>query len=235
MDVILADVLDSARSVHAPVAADRRSAPPRARHRWWSTRATRGPASRAATGSHGTQAQRAAVLAAQTAVLLSTYLRMLGHEARAHTATCSDVDLNQLRGRGLRPGRWRRGANPYVGPPLRPGGSDHDASQLARRPAAGAARPTRRWRSHGPAWWLGSGRARARARPRSTASPTRGASSASAPCRSRRCSAATRPRPSSTTPRVPRFPKRADFFARAVFGDMGKDDAEQRQGRHLRA
>ena len=45
---------------------------------------------------HGTQAQRAALLAAQTAVLLSTYLRLLGHEARAHTATCSDVDLNAL-------------------------------------------------------------------------------------------------------------------------------------------
>ena len=44
----------------------------------------------------GTQAQRAAVLAAQTAVLLSTYLRMLGYEARAHTATCSDVDLGKL-------------------------------------------------------------------------------------------------------------------------------------------
>jgi hypothetical protein len=34
------------------------------------------------------------------------------------------------------------------------------------------------------------------------------------------------PPPSSTTTRVPRFPKRADFFARALFGDLGKDVQE---------
>ena len=39
---------------------------------------------------------RAATPAAQTAVLLATYLRMLGDSARSHTATCSDVDLPRL-------------------------------------------------------------------------------------------------------------------------------------------
>jgi hypothetical protein len=45
---------------------------------------------------HGIQHERAAVLAAQTAVLLASYLRLLGFAARSHTATCSEVCLNRL-------------------------------------------------------------------------------------------------------------------------------------------
>ena len=55
-----------------------------------------------------------------------------------------------------------------------------------------------------------------------------GATSASAPTRSRRSSGATSPTTFIDHDRVPRFPKRADFFARALFGDLGKavqDDA----------
>jgi hypothetical protein len=36
---------------------------------------------------HGIQHERGAVLAAQTAVLLASYLRLLGHAARSHTAS----------------------------------------------------------------------------------------------------------------------------------------------------
>ncbi len=90
MDMILADVLDSARQQHGPIG-----------HHTPRDRAAGAVPARPAAGrtrlrlDRGTQAQRAAVLAAQTAVLLSTYLRLLGHEARAHSATCSDVDLNR--------------------------------------------------------------------------------------------------------------------------------------------
>jgi hypothetical protein len=31
-------------------------------------------------------------------------------------------------------------------------------------------------------------------------------------------------------PRVPRFPKRADFFARTIFGDMGKEMQNNAKG-----
>ena len=84
MDMILADVLDSARKVHGPVDGHTHAIvilveyprDPRADEP-------------GCDWIQGTQAQRAAVLTAQTAVLLSTYLRMLGYEGRAHSATCS--------------------------------------------------------------------------------------------------------------------------------------------------
>jgi hypothetical protein len=91
MDMILADVLESARTVHGPIAHHSHAIvilvefarDPK-------------PAESGCDWLAGTQAQRAAVLAAQTAVLLSSYLRMLGHEARAHSASCSDLDLGRL-------------------------------------------------------------------------------------------------------------------------------------------
>ena len=42
------------------------------------------------------QAQRASVRGAETAVVLANYIRLLGYDARSHTASCSDVDLNKL-------------------------------------------------------------------------------------------------------------------------------------------
>jgi len=42
------------------------------------------------------QAQRATVRGAETAVVLANYIRLLGYEARSHTASCSDVNLNKL-------------------------------------------------------------------------------------------------------------------------------------------
>jgi hypothetical protein len=42
------------------------------------------------------QAERAALLGAETATVLSNYIRVLGHSARAHSATTCDVDLARL-------------------------------------------------------------------------------------------------------------------------------------------
>jgi hypothetical protein len=91
MDMILADVLDSARARPARSTAPHARAGDPGR-----VPARPRPGEPGTDWIAGTQAQRAAVLAAQTAVLLASYLRMLGHEARSHTATCSDVDLNRL-------------------------------------------------------------------------------------------------------------------------------------------
>jgi hypothetical protein len=91
VDLIYADTLDAARS-----------RPTSARHHRFAlvflveyTRDPR-PGEPGTDWIQGTQAHRAAVLAALPAVLLSTYVRMLGWEARAHTASSSDVDLNRL-------------------------------------------------------------------------------------------------------------------------------------------
>lgn len=217
MDMILADVMESARTVHGPIDAHsnvllilveypRDPAPGEPGCDWIA----------------GTQAQRAAVLSAQTAVLLSSYLRMLGHPARAHSATCSDVDLGRL---ALACGLAHSdGSNPYVGRRYGLAAVTTSFEMAPDRPLAPSA-AQKRWRSHGPAWWLGQGTlkgafhrdAYARREFRLGAFPFE----------------TLQRRATPTTfidhERVPRFPKRADFFARALFGDLGKavqDDAK---------
>lgn len=215
MDMILADVLESARTVHGPI-----------RHHGHAivilveyARDPK-PGEPGCDWLAGTQAPRAAVLAAQTAVLLSTYLRMLGHEARAHSASCSDVDLGRL---ALAVGlTLPDGDNPYVG---RRYALAAVSTTLALAPDLALAPQQNRWHSHGPAWWLGRGTfkgafhrdAFARREFRQGAHPFE-----------------TLKRQATPTTfidheRVPRFPKRADFFARALFGDLGQsvqDDAK---------
>ena len=77
---------------------------------------------------------------------------MLGHEARAHSASCSDVDLARLAlAAGLTlPG----GGNPYVGQRYALAAV---STTLALAPDQALAPQQNRWQSHGPAWWLGQG------------------------------------------------------------------------------
>ncbi len=218
MDMILADVLDSSRTVHGSVAHHshvivilvefmREPKPGESGCEWLA----------------GTQEQRAAVLAAQTAVLLSTYLRMLGHEARAHSASCSELDLGRLAlAAGLIQGD---GCNPYIGNRFALAAVS-TTLELASDQALAAQQ--NRWESHGPAWWLGQGTfksafhrdAFARREFRQGAHPFETLNRRDTP----------------TTfidhERVPRFPKRADFFARALFGDLGKTVQDSAKNAH---
>ena len=45
---------------------------------------------------NGTQPQRAAVRSAEVAAVIASYIRVLGYDARAHTATCADVNFDVL-------------------------------------------------------------------------------------------------------------------------------------------
>ena len=85
--------------------------------------------------------------------LISTcYLRMLGHEARAHSASCSDVDLARLAlAAGL---TLPDGENPYVGQRYALAAV---STTLALAPDQALHPQQNRWQSHGPAWWLGQG------------------------------------------------------------------------------
>jgi reductive dehalogenase len=218
MDMILADVMDSARIVHGPIGHHSdvililveypRDPQPGEPGCDWII---------------GTQAQRAAVLSAQTAVLLSTYLRMLGYAARAHSATCSDLDLGRLAvACGL---AHPDGSNPYVG---RRYGLAAVSTTFAMAPDQPLAPPEaqQRWKSHGPAWWLGKGTLKGALNRegfkdrefRKGAYPFEDLKRVDTP----------------TTfidhERVPRFPKRADFFARSLFGDLGKTVQDAAKG-----
>ena len=218
LDMIVADVIDAARTVHGPIDGHTHALvvlvefprDPR-------------PDEPGCDWLHGAQAHRAALLASQTAVLLSSYLRLLGYPARAHSASCSDVDLGCLAvAAGL---ALPDGANPYVG-------TRYGLAAVTTTMALEADRPLApqqaRWRSHGPAWWLGLG-------------TLKGAFHRDAYAQRNFADGAwpfeTLPRRDEPTTfidhaRVPRFPKRADFFARALFGDLGKAVQQEAKNAH---
>jgi reductive dehalogenase len=217
IDMILADVLDSARTKHKPIGnhthalvvlvefpRDPRADEPGAE---WIM---------------GTQAQRAATLSAQTAVVLSTYLRMLGFEARSHTATCTDIDLRKLAvAAGLAEIRKDDGrvelVNPYLGTRFGLAAVTTGFTMQADQPLAPAT-PASRWHSHGPAWWLAKGTAKGALH----LDPFQQREFASGPLPFETLKRREAPTTLIDHERVPRFPKRADFFARILFGDMGK-------------
>ncbi|MEY2993474.1 MAG: 3-chloro-4-hydroxyphenylacetate reductive dehalogenase precursor [Pseudomonadota bacterium] len=219
MDMILADVLDSARAEHGPID----------HHPYALVIAVEYPRD-PAEGEPGcdwldqySQAQRAAVLSAQTAVLLSTYLRMLGYESRAHTATCSDIDLAQM---ALHSGLCLPdGSHPYVGHRY---GLAVVTTTLVLTPDQPLHPEQQRWKSHGWQWWLGKGTFKNAFNRESF--------------RHREFRQGAHPfeqlkrRDEPTTfidhERVPRFPKRADFFARALFGDLGKSVQDNAKNAH---
>jgi reductive dehalogenase len=223
IDVIYADVLESSRKALGPVDHHSHALVLLVEY-------TRDPH----PGEPGTdwfadtQAQRAGLLAANTAILLSSYIRMLGYEARAHTVTSADVDLNKLAvaaGLARVTSDGSAIANPYLGTRFSLAAV---TTTLALAPDLPLAEPriVDRMRSHGPAWWLGKGTVKNAFN--------------KVPYRTRPFHLGEYPferlnrRDETTTfidePRVPRFPKRADFFARAVFGDMGKEMQNNAKG-----
>ncbi|MEM9524648.1 MAG: reductive dehalogenase domain-containing protein, partial [Pseudomonadota bacterium] len=155
---------------------------------------------------------RSCLLAAETAVVIANYLRLLGYDARAHTASTFDVDLNRLAvAAGL---AWvKDGAvtAPFVGSRFGISAVTTSFSLAADRPLApmGPARAARR----GAAPY-------ARRRFVDGAHPFEKLKRVDAP----------------TTyideARVPRVPKRTDMFSRALFGDMGKAMQEGAKGGH---
>ena len=221
IDMILADVLDSARSISGPIGHHTHVVVVLVEY-------PRDPRPGEAGGDWiaGTQAQRAATLSAQTAVLLSTYLRMLGFEARAHSATCSDVHLGKLAvASGLAQIVSTDGTvelvNPYLGTRYGLAAVTTTMELVADLPLApGTLKDW--WSSHGPRWWVGKGTLK---------SAIHGDPYASREFRMGPHPFETLKRRDTTTTfidhdRVPRFPKRADFFARILFGDMGKNVQE---------
>ncbi len=76
----------------------------------------------------------------------------------------------------------------------------------------------RRWRSHGPAWWLGKGTLKSAFNREAYASREFRMGAYPFETLKRRADPTTY----IDHEQVPRFPKRADFFARALFGDLGK-------------
>lgn len=173
------------------------------------------------------QAHRAGLLSAETAVVLANYLRLLGYDARAHTVSNADVDLNKLAvAAGLATVENGVVTHPYIGTRFGLAAvtttfevtPDLPLAPMHQQPKA----------AFGMGWKLGT-------------SSAKNAMNA-VPYAKRRFVDGAHPfeklkRVETPTtyidePRVARVPKRADMFARAQFGDMGKKMQDAAKGGH---
>ncbi|MEZ5751577.1 MAG: 2Fe-2S iron-sulfur cluster-binding protein [Paracoccaceae bacterium] len=211
IDAIHADILDAARTPHGPVTGHTHALVIAIDY-------TRDPV-QGEPGTdwlHGTQAHRAALLANYTAVVLSSYLRMLGHDARAHSACTAEVDLGRLAlSSGLAYAENGVAVNPYLGTRFGLAAVTTTLELAPDQPLQGTGRSRT---SHGAAWVTGAAAPRRAA----TAEAFSHREFRKGPYPFERLKRVDTPTTLIDEARVPRFPKRADFFARALYGDMGK-------------
>ncbi len=172
------------------------------------------------------QDHRACLRATETAVVLANYIRLLGFDALAHTATTTDMDLNQLAvAAGLASVENGKVVNPYVGTRFGVAAITTTMELAADRPLS-PARGQPWFRTRGPAWWLGKGFTKS-ALSRDPYSKRRYVDGAHPFERLKRVDL---PTTYIDEPNVARVPKRTDMFARAQFGDMGKANQENAAG-----
>ncbi|MCG6883139.1 MAG: NAD-binding oxidoreductase, partial [Silicimonas sp.] len=155
------------------------------------------------------QGHRAALRSAETAVVLANYIRLLGWDAKAHTATSSDVDLNRLTVEaGLAVARDGGLHNPFVGTRFGIAVVTTDFEMATDRPLA-VRQPLL-----GPRWWVGF-RTQKSAMNRDV---YKHRYYADGPHPFETLRRVDEPTTFIDEPRVARVPKRTDMFARAQFG-----------------
>ncbi|MEM7022785.1 MAG: reductive dehalogenase domain-containing protein, partial [Pseudomonadota bacterium] len=174
------------------------------------------------------QAARAGLRASETATVLANYLRLLGYDARAHSGSASDVELNRMAvAAGLAGVEQDLLVNPYVGDRFGVAAVTTTFVIAPDQPLAPRSEQPRS-RTHGPAWMVGKGFAKnafnreafARRRYVDGAHPFE------------KLKRVDHPTTFIDEARVPRVPKRTDMFARAQFGDMGKTVQEGAKNGH---
>ncbi|WP_235962659.1 4Fe-4S double cluster binding domain-containing protein [Jannaschia marina] len=171
------------------------------------------------------QAHRAGLLAAETAAVLSNYIRLLGFDAKGHSLSASDVDLNRLAVAASVATVGQGGlTHPYVG---RRFGLAAVTTTLALAEDAPLAEEQPKG-IYGLSWKLGRGTVKSAG----NAVPYAGRRFVDGAHPFETLTRVERPTTYIDEPRVPRVPKRADLFARAQFGDMGKALQDQAKGGH---
>ncbi|MEP3346441.1 MAG: reductive dehalogenase [Litoreibacter sp.] len=156
------------------------------------------------------QDQRACLRGMETAVTLASYIRTLGYEARAHSMAASDVDLGMLAvAAGL---NLPNGQNPFLGERYGLAVVTTTMEMAADKPLADDAKPGREWQ-------LGLGAQAKTARSRDPYAKRR---FADGPHPFETLKRVDSPTTYIDAPNVARVPKRANLFARGLFGDMGK-------------
>ncbi|WP_171102054.1 2Fe-2S iron-sulfur cluster-binding protein [Ruegeria sp. HKCCD7255] len=171
------------------------------------------------------QAHRAGLLASETAVVLANYLRLLGFDARGHTVSSSDVDLNKLAVQaGLATVEDGVLAHPYVG--ARFGLAAVTTTFEFAPDAPLAPRSEQPASAFGTAWKFGT----ASAKNAMNAVPFAKRRFVDGAHPFENLKRVDEPTTYIDEENVARVPKRADMFARAQFGDMGKKVQEAATG-----
>ena len=171
-------------------------------------------------------AHRASLRASETTSVLANYIRLLGFDAKSHSCSASDVNLNMLAvAAGLLWYHDGRLAAPFVGEDFGLGAITCRMDLAVDHPLAPPSKQS--WfHSKGPAWWLGTGGSK-------TAwnrDPYRRRRFVDGPHPFETLKRVDKPTTFIDELRVVRVPKRTDMFARAQFGDMGKALQEGAKG-----
>ena len=172
------------------------------------------------------QDHRACLRSSETAVVIANYIRLLGFNARAHSMTSTDVDLGRL---AVAAGLVTCDSGKLVAPWL---GERFGLAAVTTDMTLAHDRPLRSWseqpwrRTSGPSWWFGKGTQK-NALNRDPFATRRYVDGAHPFERLKRVDA---PTTYIDEANVARVPKRADMFARAQFGDMGKTVQEGAKG-----
>jgi reductive dehalogenase len=172
------------------------------------------------------QDHRACLLATENAVVIANYIRLLGFDARAHSVMSSEVDLGKLAvAAGLASVEGDQLVAPWLGTRFGLAAVTTEMPIAHERPLRPMAQQP--WfRTQGPAWWLGTGFAK-NALNRDPYAKRRFVDGAHPFEKLKRVEA---PTTYIDEENVARVPKRADMFARAQFGDMGKSLQDAAKG-----
>lgn len=164
------------------------------------------------------QPHRAALRATEAAVILSSYLHLLGFSARAHSATTSDVDLNKLAvASGVATSETGKLTAPWIGEDFGLAVVTTDFAMAVDTPLAPLSEQP--WSiTSGPGWWIGKDTQKNATNRDLFAS--RNYADGGHPFE--KLKRVKEPTTFIDEERVARVPKRADMFARSQFGDLGK-------------
>ncbi|MEN8741038.1 MAG: 4Fe-4S double cluster binding domain-containing protein [Phaeobacter gallaeciensis] len=172
------------------------------------------------------QAERACLRATETAVVIANYIRLLGWDAKAHSATTSDLDLNALAvAAGLATVEDGALHAPFLGNRFGVAAISTTLEIAHDQPLAPMSEQPKGVMD-GLAWRFGTRSAKS-AR---TQDPFGKRRFADGPHPFETLKRRDRPTTYIDEARVARVPKRTDMFARAQFGDMGKPLQEGAKG-----
>ena len=172
------------------------------------------------------QVHRAALRASETASILAAYIRSLGYDARAHSASASDIDMTRASvSAGLNQIRNGIATNPILGTRY---GLSVITTKLELAPDQALAKKQPPLYSYK----YGTGK---HAKSRRTRDPYAKRNFADGPHPYEKLKRVNDPTTYIDQPNVARVPKRADMFARTLFGDLGQKTQEAgKNGNYVR-